>query len=315
MFSRSHKAKEIASRIAQHWDERTQTSKPDRFNWWKSPLIRKHINKLVSGKPYARFSQGLLKVVKQRVGSRVFEKGVSVGCGIGNKEMALLRDGLVRSFELYELSGTRIEKGKEIAKKLGVEDRVSFHQEDAFKVVPESSVDFVHWNNSLHHMMDVDAAVAWSYRVLRPEGVFYMDDFVGPTRWQWSDESLAIGTRIRSLLPEKYMRNPHYPEKGEEFMGRELNRPSSRRVARQDPSEAADSERIIESVRKYFPDAEITLTGGLVYHMTLSQILHNFDEEDECDAALLNLLMLIDELCIRVPGLESHYATAFAWKR
>ncbi len=108
MFSRSQKAKEIASRIAEHWDDRTQSSKPGRINWWQSPVILKHINKLVSGKPYARISQGLLNVVRQRVGSRVFEKGVSVGCGVGNKEMMLLKDGLVRSFELYELSGARI---------------------------------------------------------------------------------------------------------------------------------------------------------------------------------------------------------------
>lgn len=230
-------------------------------------------------------------------------------------EMVLIKEGLVRSFDLYELSGKRIEKGKEIAKEFGVEDRVTFSQKDAFEVVPDSSVDFVHWNSSLHHMMNVDAAVAWSHRVLKPNGMFYMDDFVGPTRWQWSDEGLAIGTRIRSLLPAKYLRNPYYPEKGREFFDPQVRRPSAQRVQQQDPSEAADSERILDSVRRYFPDAEITLTGGIVYHMTLSQILHNFDEASEHDTVLLDLLMLIDELCIRVPGLESHFATAFAWKR
>ena len=77
-----------------------------------------------------------------------------------------------------------------------------------------------------------------------------------------------------------------------------------------DPSEAADSERIIQSVKKYFPNAEITLTGGVIYHHALNDILQNFDEEK--DKWVLNLFMIIDDLCTDLG--ETHYATALAIK-
>jgi hypothetical protein len=36
-------------------------------------------------------------------------------------------------------------------------------------------------------MFDVDGAVAWSKTVLKPGGVMYVEEFVGPDRFQWSD--------------------------------------------------------------------------------------------------------------------------------
>jgi SAM-dependent methyltransferase len=304
----------VDDQIADHWDSRTAAGHAGRINWWQSTLIREHVNRLVAGRPFKRISQGLLHTVREHVGDRTFDLGVSVGCGVGNKEMALIREGLVQRFDLYELSPARIDRGRQLATDLGLEDRVQFRREDAFEAVSAESVDFVHWNNSLHHMLDVDAAVAWSRRVLKPLGLFYMDDFVGPTRWQWSDKSVDLGNRIREILPEKYLRNPLYPAHGSALLERTVQRRSREWVAQQDPSEAADSGRIIESVRRHFPNAQVTLTGGVVYHMTLPHMLDNFDEDDEYDRTLLRLLMLIDELCIELPGMESHYAVAFALK-
>jgi hypothetical protein len=89
-----------------------------------------------------------------------------------------------------------------------------------------------------------------------------------------------------------------------------VNRPDADAIIADDPSEAADSERILESVKKYFPDAEITLTGGVVYHLALNDILRNFDESG--DRHLLDLLMIIDGLCADLG--ETHYATALSIK-
>jgi hypothetical protein len=146
--------------------------------------------------------------------------------------------------------------------------------------------------------------------------MFYMNDYVGPTRWQWSDESLALIARTRAMLPERFLKNPWYPAFSEkEFLAVEVRRKSPKRIARDDPSEAADSGRILGAVLESFPDARITRTGGIIYHLALSQIYHHFDESDESDRALLASLLLMDELCLSVPTLETHYATAIAIKQ
>jgi len=301
--------------VAKHWDHATQEKRVARTMWWESRRIREHINRTVSGKTYPRFSQGLLEVAKAEAKGRSFAVGVSVGCGIATKEIAVLGSGLVDRFILFELSTERIKKATELAESKGLLDRVEFRSDDAFSAVASESVDFVHWNNSLHHMMDVDAAVSWSRDVLKDGGMFYMDDYVGPTRWQWSDESLELVKRVRAALPQRYLRNPYYPQKNlREFLPAAMPRPSAAKLEKEDPSEAADSARIIESIQKYFPEAGIIKTGGLVYHLALRQILSNFDEDDEQDRALLDELLILDEQCIHNPRLDNHYAVALAIK-
>ena len=301
-------------RVAKHWDQYTVQPRTARIHWWESQLIIRHINRVVCGKPLNGFSAGLQELIREATGNRVFEKGISVGCGAGLKEIRLLRSGMVKHFMLYELSTERIAAGQANATRLGTSDRTTFRNADAFAENSDEAYDFVHWNNSLHHMMDVEQAVAWSRRVLKPGGVFYMDDFVGPTRWQWSDKSLALGSKVRAALPEKYLINPHSQDPAKRLFPRHVERKPAEWVAKKDPSEAADSSRIIASIRSHFPNATIKLTGGVLYHIALMHVLQNFDEDSEADAALLNFILMLDETLIEVPGVESHYAVAFATK-
>jgi SAM-dependent methyltransferase len=262
----------------------------------------------VCGKPVDGFSKGLQLELKRK--ARVFEHGVSAGCGNGTKEFELMKEGIVKRFTLFELSTERVKQARQKAESLGLLDRVEIIQEDCFLHKFKEKVDLVHWNNSLHHMLDTKKAVKWSYEILSPGGVFYMDDFVGPNRFQWSDEALKLGTKIRRVLPKGFLRNPY--RKGR-YLPRKLTRPNARRLKDSDPSEAADSSNIIQSIKEYFPNAKIKLTGGLIYHATLNDILYNISESDEKDKAILELLLIIDELSLN-SGVESQYATALGVK-
>ena len=72
--------------------------------------------------------------------------------------------------------------------------------------------------------------------------------------------------------------------------------------------------RILSAVRTWFPDAEILPTGGIVYNLVLSDVLANFDEADPVDRARLEQLLDLDWALTQVPGLETHYAVALAFK-
>ncbi|MBA3543536.1 MAG: methyltransferase domain-containing protein [Chthoniobacterales bacterium] len=288
---------------------------PKGANWWQVPLVRQHINRLVAGLPCGTgASAGTVALLKRLAAGRVFRRAISVGAGVGIKEMLLLQNGLVEEVDLFELSSKRIAEGQERATKLGLDGRVHFHSSDAFQSVAEASVDLVYWNNALHHMFDVEEAVKWSYSIMETGGLFYMDDFVGPNRRQWSQKALALGSRIREILPERYLRKTVDDKAQTSLLPRQLVREDPQRIAAQDPSEAVDSQNIMAAVRRFFPKATIIPTGGVVYHMTLSRIFPNFDPEDERDKALLEALLLVDELCLEIPGLETHYCVAAGWK-
>ncbi len=302
----------LEDKIGKYWSDREKQNKTERnlkLKWWQDSHIISRINQWVSGEYKNGPSQGLNEYLKQHYSQVLpLKTAISVGCGTGKKEMLMMKQGLVEKFDLYEISTHRIEEGQRLAESMGLSQQVKFFKGNAFEMANQKEhYDMVHWNNSLHHMMNVNDAIAWSKKILKLKGIFYMDDYVGPNRLQWTDKMLLIASKVREALPEKYLQDPRNPGK---FVNTKLSRPNIAHLIKEDPSEAADAENIVAAVKKYFPDAYIKFTGGVIYHLALSNILHNFEGEN--DRNILDLLMLMDELCTELG--ETHYAVAVAQK-
>jgi SAM-dependent methyltransferase len=218
--------------------------------------------------------------------------------------------GIVESFDLYEISDARIEDGERRICAGGLTERVRFHKASALEEGQLSTeYDLVYWNNALHHMFDAERAVSWSRERLQQGGLFFMDDFVGPTRFQWTNRNLSYASCVRRSLPRNYLINPHDPTT---VLRVEMKRPDPIRLAAADPTEAADSASILPAIQKHFPDARVILTGGAIYHLALADVLAHFDENNALDRALLTSLLLLDEALTALG--ENHYALAYAYK-
>lgn len=293
------------ARAAEHWSK--VQAGPQRTRWWQSPLIVSHINRNYCGKAVRGTDGGDIELLRQIGEGRCYERAVSVGCGGAHHEIRLLQEDVVGAFDLFEISEARAEAALARARQLGLEDRVTIRLEDAFAVPPEPRYDLVYWKDALHHMFDAFAAVRWSREVLKSGGMFFMNDFVGPSLMQYTDRQLDLAERARAALPEPYLTNPHRPE---ERVPLRRARPNPARMAEIDPSECADSSNILPAVRSVFPDAVVIPTGGIVYTLALNDILANFDEER--DEALLRSLMLADDLCVEAG--ETLYGVAYARK-
>lgn len=302
---------EQQKQIGDYWSKQTQRYQLTHTRWWQIPDVIRYINKRVSGETVDGFSRGLTNMAIKLAENNVpFKKGVSVGCGTGAKEMSLIKAGLVEEFDLFDLSEERVKQGKDIALKLSLAERVHFYCTDAFQTaISPSSYDFVHWNNSLHHMPNVVEAVSWSYSVLQTGGIFYMDDYIGANRFQWSLQEVKIASKVRETLPKKYLLHPQIEDR---YLPTKISVPNREALIAKDPSEAGDSERIIEAVRLFFPSAKITFTGGIIYHLALSDVLQNFNFDKEGDVTLLSALLLLDEIVSDLGF--NHYATAIAIK-
>ena len=141
-------------------------------------------------------------------------------------------------------------------------------------------------------MPDVDLALRWSKHAA---STLYVNDFVGPTRFQWPDEQLATATKVRAALPARLLGDTPVT----------VRRPDPDRLAALDPTESADSGNILRALREHFPDATVKLTGGIVYHLALNDVLANFTADD---GDLLERLLLQDDQC--VASGQTHYAVA-----
>jgi SAM-dependent methyltransferase len=288
-----------------HWSR--QNTGPSRTRWWESHLIVSHINRNYCGRAVRGTDGGDIELLRRTAGGRQFQRGVSVGCGGAYHEIRLIESGVVAAFDLFEISSVRAQQARERAEAAGVGDRVEIQVADAFadRVVPK--YDLVYWKDALHHMVDAHRAVHWSWNSLHSGGVFFMNEFVGPTQMQYTERQLDFAERVRASLPERYLVNPHHPD--DQVPLRRV-RPDVKALLETDPTECADSGNIIPAVRSEFPEATVKLTGGIVYMLALNDILANFDETE--DEALLRAMMLADDLCVEAG--ESLYAVAHARK-
>lgn len=303
-------AEDVQQTVGEFWGEMAEKAaeQPPNSVWWLSPIVIRHINRIVCGEPieglHAGFHRRILELTSALPGPR---HGLSIGCGHGTKEMAALELGVVETFECYEVSSVAVEGARHIARERGLADRIWFHHGDAFAAQIRSDFDLIYWNNALHHMFDAYAAVRWSYEHLRPGGVFAMDDYVGATRSQHSPEFVAWASRLMASIPE-YLRR-HW--NGVDVLPPLIGVPDPVEQAKPDPSEMADCGAILPAIREIFPEAAIIKTGGIGYFAALTHALQNYNTETEL--ALLNVILMADEE-VSQSRVESQYAVALARK-
>lgn len=293
-----------------YWDQQLEKLKNRpvmRTRWWDDDTTKRHINSLVcdidSSEMHFAFHQRINHFFE---GKRSL-KALSVGCGAGTKEMWLMQMIDVERFDLFDISAENLKLGREEAIRQNFVDKVNLREEDAFAAKLDDDYDLVYWNNALHHMPDVKRAIMWSRDRLKEGGLFAMDDFIGPDRFQWTDANLQWSKRVRASLPERLLQNPYEPGNAVPI---EVVRPTIADMIATDPSEAVDSGRIVECLKAAFPSIEIIPTGGALYHLALNDIFNNFNTEDEL--AILRQILLLDQ-ALAEDGI-AQYAVAFAVK-
>lgn len=293
-----------------YWDKQLEILKAKqitRTRWWEDETTKRHINAIVGNGALTEIHAAFHERIARFFAQKTAVKAISVGCGAATKEMWLMQMVDIARFDLFDISKANIAFGREEAARQGITARVDLRSEDAFTANIGSDYDLVYWNNSLHHMPNVVDALRWSRDRLKLGGLLAMDDFIGPSRFQWTDQNMEWAAAVRYNLPERFLRNPYAPE---HLLPRDVQRPTPEEVIASDPSEAVDSGRIESALRMIFPDSEIIPTGGALYHLALNDIFGNFVGLD--DLALLRQILLLDK-ALAQSG-TTQYAVAFAIK-
>jgi SAM-dependent methyltransferase len=270
----------MVSRIGKRWDKVTEA--PPR-NWWHSEKCRSYLNAAISSTPG---SLGPISAIRQAFPGRVFGRAVSVGCGTGAKEISYLTEGLVASFDLWDLAEGRLQLAKKAGLDRGVGDRIEIHCGNAF-ASSQRRYDLVHWDHSLHHMSDVAAALSWSRAVTNEGGIIVINDYVGPTRLQWTRREVAAANEFLAAIgsPERIS---------------ESTMISRLRMWLRDSSEAPQSDRICGAVEQM--GHRLRPIGGTLLNILGSVVVSRHDDEDPQIDALIDA----DRRC-RLDGL-SHFA-------
>ena len=263
--------------------------------WQDNPQFSSYIKEQIS----RDYETGVHGALRAAIGDKPLQHGVSVGSGTGDNERGLIAAGLVESFDLFEVSKDRIAQSKALAEKAGVSDRLIHHLEDALQRDVAGTYDLVYWEHALHHMFDVDHALAWSVRALKPGGLLVVNDYVGPTRLQWRRKEVSLVRRFLRQNQSILDVDPRRVRHGSAF----------RRLKQflRDPSEAPQSDRI-EAAYERHTGTKINVLGGAVTHLG-GGFLNGAEDKDP---EIHNRMIALDQTA-RDQGL-SHFAFGL-WRK
>ena len=296
-----------ASSAEGHWDRTVAAVESRELKGWLDwEFIEvEHIRPQVSGE---RSHDYLEYFIAKHLPRTPVERALSLGCGGGNLERGLIWLKAASSIDAYDASPESIRIANELAAKYELSQYLRYAVADINKLeLPAGAYDFVVAKMSLHHFDDLDHVYAQVRRALKPGGVFMFNEFVGPTRFQWSDLQLDLANRVLQALPKQLRRSA--------FSGEELStiaRPTVDEMIRMDPTEAVDSAQIVPLLSKHFEILEIRKYGGTLLHLVLNHVMANFDVTDEVQASLLRMIFLYEQTLIEQKVLESDFCYGVA---
>jgi 2-polyprenyl-3-methyl-5-hydroxy-6-metoxy-1,4-benzoquinol methylase len=278
-----------ADKASKYWDKHIKIhSKYELVNWLDSPIVLDALPKL-DGKynptQWVSWSQ-------ERFGLKGLRRGLSIGCGDGTLEWYAMKLGMAECFDGIDVSSKSIQFAQQEASKEHL--NINYYCLDLNKDVLPNKYDVIFAGSSLHHIENLEHLFAQVRQHLNPGGLFLINEFVGPNRFQWTDRQVAIINLLLGILPRKLKTTssgelkPHF------------SRPSLEEMS-YDPSEAVRSKDIIPLISKEFDIIYRLDYGGTILHSLLYSIVNNFD------ASNIRYLALLERLLIKTKILESDF--------
>jgi 2-polyprenyl-3-methyl-5-hydroxy-6-metoxy-1,4-benzoquinol methylase len=272
-------------------------------NWWQVPAIADYIHLRSSGDKDVAFSEwtanNYLRDGKRR-------RAISLGCGFGLREIAWAKSGVFESILGVDLTPNLIASAQESAMKEGVSHIASFVAGDVSDVLQGEKYDVIIFEHSLHHFAGIPALLDRVAASLNPDGILYVDEYVGPCRLQYTKKQLAFANAALQLIPKEF--RVDYSGK---WTKNKVVSPGPFMMYLSDPSEAVESDRIMPELRKRFDFIVEKKTGGTIFPLVVQDIACHFVENPKAIDALSRILELESSL---IDGgiLESDYACVLA---
>ena len=272
-----------------YWDDLTRHT--DLVSIWMAhPLVRAAINTRVSGDP----SVWPIEALKRQLPEQTpIANALSIGCGLGSLERSLVDEGVVSAITAVDISESAIAEASKAAGSRPVQ-YVCGDARTYLRARP-GTFDAIFFHQSLHHFDGLHELMALVRTALRPQGFLYIDEYVGPARYEWSALKLLIPNLAYRMLP-RTARRPHI-----------VRAP----INREDPTEAIRSSEILPAMHEHFESISRRDYGGNL----LAVVYPNLAQTDKraFDAAVRKLIGMEDQL-LRL-GASSYYTVMLARPR
>lgn len=260
----------------------------DGWHWTHLDAVWQMNNRHVTGDPQLTDMERFFgQVAKER--GLPLERGLVLACGgTTSLEHLIHRSGWVKEIVAVDISPRAVEAATAATAAAGLTG-IHYQVGDMNALDVEGPFDVVFGVSALHHCAELENLYDAVERVLAPDGWFFVQDYVGPTRFQWSEEQVLLINRLLHILPERFLINR------KNYRRRDFWRTDADVLAAFDPSEAVRSSEILPLLKERFHVEEIRGYGGGLLHLALATIAHNFDVEQSGDPTGPEYLRLLIE--------------------
>jgi len=264
--------------MSDFWDR--EVVERQHSEWMALLPVRLHINQLIGGgepKWPIDWCQAWLQ-------GRNFQRALSIGCGTGLLERDLISHGLCERIDAFDASMASLR----IARDAASSNRIRYYAADFNRcALPRKTYDIVFFHQSAHHVARLEYLFTQILRALKPDGLIYLDEYIGPSRFEWSADRLAPQQEFYGALPREIR------------LGDRLPLP----IQQDDPSEAVRSSDIEPALRIGFAVVARRPYGGTLLSLVLPQLKMTDDALPYCIGC---------ERALLAAGMPSYYAIIVA---
>lgn len=229
------------TKAGEFWDQEIVAQ--THVSWMNEPLILKAIHERIGGAVPSSAGDWFVA----RLNGRRFERGLSIGCGVGNLEREAVRRGVCATIDAFDGSVYSLHLGRRAAEDEGYAGRIRYFVSDFNRpALPRNTYDIVFANQSLHHVAKLEKLFRAILRAMKSDGIFYVDEYTGPSRNEWNDETIAPHRAVLAEVPPEIRKSDFLPLP----------------IMVEDPSEAIRSSEILPQLAIGFDLEEIRIYGG-----------------------------------------------------
>lgn len=238
-----------------------------RNGWLDHPRVAAHYRERghIDGVPWERW-------VTRRPGLPAV-RSLEMLCGAGARSFQLFEAGLARSIDGVDPSEEAVLAGEASRERCRAPGRFWVAEPNSVSL-PRGAYDLVLVGPGLHEVVALEHLFDRVLEALTPDGYVVVEVYVGPSRFQWTDQQLAMVALAASWLPERLrMFRWGVPKVIE-------GRAARADVAGASTLAAIRSADIVPLFRDRFHVVAERRLGGTLQHLLYNGIMHNFRDDD-----------------------------------
>jgi SAM-dependent methyltransferase len=268
------------------------------LGFWQHPVARSYIQRRITGSA----TRTPVDVIAEAATGLQAGLGVSLRMTDPAFEVSLVQRGLSREIVAIDEDPARVQAT--LARiPPAARDYLTCRHGEIASIESGEPPSLVIARSVLHRHPDPETMVRAIYERMAPGGLLHVDEFIGPARHQWTDQQIAIVTRLLQVLPRE-LREDLTASDGRKKDN--IGRADPAAFAAAHPEEAAGSDRIVEALDRHFERVVFRPYGGAVFHQLFSRIMGNFASRGD----LVSLVMETDGILTDYGVLDSDYLWA-----